>query len=73
MSFLICAHKKCRKYHHYEQDDISYVGYREMLEEIARFILGHVTTLKHIGIVPWCNNKNEVPVIHGFRIYMSDF
>ena len=44
-----------------------------MLEEIARFVLGHVTTLKRIGIVPWCNNKNEVPVIHGFHIYMSDF
>ena len=44
-----------------------------MFEQVACFILIHVTALKHIGIVPWCNNENEVLITNSFHIRLSDF
>ena len=46
---------------------------KEMFEQVAHYILLHVTVLKHIVVVCWCNNKNKTPIIYGFHIHLSDF
>ena len=46
---------------------------REMFEEVAHFVLIYLIDLKHIEILPWYNNENQVPIIHGFHIHFSDF
>ena len=57
----------------------SFWDIREIFEWVAHFILIHVhtvhtlTALKYFGIVSWCNNKNQVSIINGLHIHLSDF